>query len=340
MTMGFPAPIRLITTCPQSKDVQREEYLARVEQVSRWSDTAGAHGMLVYTDNSIADPWLVAQTALQATRSLAPLIAVQPLYMHPCWAAKMVATLALLHNRRVDINMVAGGFRNDLLSLGDDLEHDPRYDRLVEYAEVMRLALEATEPFSYQGAYYAVEGVRLRPALPPELMPGFFVSGSSGAGLGAARQLRATAVKYPQPAREEPVPAADDELSIGIRVGVLARETDDEAWNDAVLRFPADRSGQITHRMAMSVTDSHWHRQLAARVDGADPSVDTYWLWPFQNYRTFCPYLVGSYERVGVELAAYLERGFRTFILDIPETPDELTHSAAAFAAALQGAPL
>ena len=79
----------------------------------------------------------------------------------------------------------------------------------------------------------------------------------------------------------------------------------------------------ITHRMAMSVTDSQWHRQLAARVDGADPSVDTYWLWPFQNYRTFCPYLVGSYERVGAELAAYLERGFRTFILDIPETQDE-----------------
>jgi alkanesulfonate monooxygenase len=338
--MAFPPAIRLITTCPQSKDVPRDEYLARVEQVSQWSDAAGAHGMLVYTDNSIADPWLVAQTALRATQSLAPLIAVQPLYMHPCWAAKMVATLALLQGRRVDINMVAGGFRKDLLSLGDDLEHDPRYDRLVEYAEVMRLALAANEPVSYQGAYYNVENVRLRPSLPSELMPCFFVSGSSAAGLDAARRLGATAVKYPQPAREEPVPVADDELSIGVRVGVIARETDEDAWNYAVRRFPADRRGQITHQMAMSVTDSHWHRQLAARVDGADPSVDTYWLWPFQNYRTFCPYLVGSYERVGVELAAYLERGFRTFIVDIPETPDELGHAAAAFAAALQGVPL
>jgi alkanesulfonate monooxygenase len=338
--VGFPAAIRLITTCPQSKDVPREEYLTRVEQVSRWSDDAGAHGMLVYTDNSIADPWLVAQTALRATKSLAPLVAVQPLYMHPCTAAKMVATLALLHGRRIDVNMVAGGFRTDLISLGDDLEHDLRYDRLVEYAEVMRLALEANEPFSYQGSYFQVENARLRPSLPPELMPGFFVSGSSAGGLEAARRLGATAVKYPQPARHEPVPAADDELSIGIRVGVIARETDEQAWTDAVLRFPADRRGQITHRMAMSVTDSQWHRQLSARVDGADPSVDTYWLWPFQNYRTFCPYLVGSYERVGVELAAYLERGFRTFILDIPQSPDELGHAGMAFSSALQGAAL
>jgi alkanesulfonate monooxygenase len=336
--MGFPAAIRLITTCPQSKDVPREDYLARVEQVSRWSDDAGAHGMLVYTDNSIADPWLVAQTALRATQSLSPLIAVQPLYIHPCWAAKMVATLALLNGRRVDINMVAGGFRTDLLSLGDDLEHDRRYERVVEYAEVMAIALGADGPFSYQGEFFRVENARLRPSLPPELMPGFFVSGSSAGGLDAARRLRATAVKYPQPARDEPIPAPDDDLSIGIRLGVIARETDEQAWDDAVRRFPPDRRGQITHRLAMSVTDSHWHRQLAARVDGADPSVDAYWLWPFQNYRTFCPYLVGSYERVGVELAAYLERGFRTFILDIPETPDDLMHAGAAFSAALQGA--
>jgi alkanesulfonate monooxygenase len=336
--VGFPAAIRLITTCPQSKDLPREEYLTRVEQVSRWSEEAGAHGMLVYTDNGIADPWLVAQSALRATRTLSPLVAVQPLYMHPCWAAKMVATLALLQGRRVDINMVAGGFRGDLLSLGDDLEHDRRYDRLVEYAELMRLALEADEPFSYRGDYFQVENARLRPSLPRDLMPDFFVSGSSAGGLDAARRLGATAVKYPQPAREEAVPTADDDLSIGIRVGVIARSTDELAWTEAMRRFPPDRRGQITHRIAMNITDSQWHRQLSGRVDGADPSVDTYWLWPFQNYRTFCPYLVGSYERVGAELAAYLERGFRTFILDIPEAPDELGHAAEAFAAALQGA--
>lgn len=336
--MTFLSGVRLITTCPQSKDVPRDDYLARVEQVSRWSDDAGCEGMLVYTDNGIADPWLVAQTVLRATRRLTPLVAVQPLSMHPCWAAKMVATLALLHGRRVDVNMVAGGFRKDLLALGDDLEHDLRYRRLVEYAEVMRLGLEATAPFSYNGTYFQVENVRLRPALPPELMPSFFVSGSSAAGLEAARKLGATAVKYPQPAREEPIPSAEAELSLGIRVGIVARETDELAWDVATRRFPPDRRGQLTHRMAMAVSDSHWHRQLAEREDDAGPSTDTYWLWPFQNYRTFCPYLVGSYDAVGAELAAYLDRAFTTFILDIPESAEELEHARLAFSRALEGA--
>ena len=100
--------------------------------------TAGCHGILVYTDNGIGDPWLVAQLIIQCTHALSPLVAVQPVYMTPYAAAKMVATLGYLHGRRVDLNMVAGGFRNDLLSLSDDTAHDDRYVRLVEYAQVVR----------------------------------------------------------------------------------------------------------------------------------------------------------------------------------------------------------
>ena len=57
--------------------------------------------------------------------------------MHPYTAAKMVASLAFLHERRIDLNMVAGGFRNDLRALGDETPHDERYDRMVESREIM-----------------------------------------------------------------------------------------------------------------------------------------------------------------------------------------------------------
>src|SRR2546426_5042331 len=45
------------------------------------------------------------------------------------------------------------------------------------------------------------------------------------------------------------------------------------------------------------------------------------------NYKTMCPYLVGSYERVGDELARYIGVGYRSFILDIPPTEEELHHT-------------
>lgn len=63
-----------------------------------------------------------------------------------------------------------------------------------------------------------------------------------------------------------------------------------------------------------------------------------YWLFPFENYKTFCPYFVGSYERVTEELARYIRIGYRTFILDIPRDPEELGHIGIAFAKARESA--
>ena len=327
---GKGVRIRVFTTCPQTKDVAAADYAERVAAVARWSEEAGCHGILVYTDNGIGDPWLVAQLIIQSTQTLSPLVAVQPVYMTPYAAAKMVATLGYLHGRRVDLNMVAGGFRKDLLSFCDETAHDDRYVRLVEYAQVVRGLLTSSKPFSFEGTYYSLVNARLEPRLDERLLPDFTVSGSSPAGMAAARALGATAVKYPQPPhREAPDPGAV--VAAGIRVGVIARPTDTEAWEVAHDRFPADRLGQLTHAVAMSVTDSEWHKQLSAREDGAPSSAEAYWLWPFQNYQTFCPYLVGSYDRVGDELGVYLERGFRTFILDIPRSRDDLEHANLAF---------
>ena len=78
------------------------------------------------------------------------------LYMHPYAGAKMVATLAFLHGRRVYLNLLAGGFKNDLVALGDDTPHDERYDRTVEYAQVVRALLTSSSGVSFAGRYYTL----------------------------------------------------------------------------------------------------------------------------------------------------------------------------------------
>ena len=67
---------------------------------------------------------------------------------------------------------------------------------------------------------------------------------------------------------------------------------------------------------------------------------DPYWLWPFENYATFCPYLVGSYDRVALELQRYMSLGFSTFILDIPPAEDELRHIGTVFERAQARMPI
>jgi alkanesulfonate monooxygenase len=328
---GAGRELELFSTCPPSRDEDSGTYLQRVAQIARWSDTAGYRGMLVYTDNGLIDPWLVAQIVLQNTEQLCPLVAVQPAYMHPYSTAKMVASLAFLHGRRVYLNMVAGGFRNDLRALGDDTPHDERYDRAVEFTLIVKHLLAGTGPVTFEGHYYRVKNLKLTPPVPPDLAPGILISGSSEAGARAADAIAATRVKYPQPPGDEALQAVNGSGPAGIRVGIITRPDADDAWGVAERRFPTDRKGQITHQLAMQVSDSNWHKQLS-RLGGHPVSdANPYWLVPFENYKTFCPYLVGSYDRVGSELAHYMSLGFSTFILDVPFSPEDLGHTAVAF---------
>lgn len=325
------AGLTVFSTCPQSKDVERSDYLRRIEAVSKWSEDAGYQGILVYTDNSLVDPWLVTQLVVQSTERLSPLVAIQPAYMHPYSVAKMVASIGHLHGRRLYLNVVAGGFKNDLEALNDTTPHDERYDRAVEYVTIVKELLSGPDPVSFEGSYYKVSNLRMTPSLDPELFPGLLMSGSSDAGLAAGRAVGATAVKYPKPPDEE---QAAPETESGMRVGIVAREDGEEAWRIALERFPEDRKGQITHNLAMKVSDSQWHRQLSAKDERAEGS--PYWLGPFQNYKTFCPYLVGSYDRVAAELASYMRLGFATFILDIPPSEEEIQHTGVVFREALE----
>ena len=131
---------------------------------------------------------------------------------------------------------------------------------------------------------------------------------------------------------------ASDNLNSGIRIGIIARRTDWEAWHVAMERFPETRKGQITHQLAMKASDSQWHQQLSELGQSAD---SPYWLGPFQNYNTFCPYLVGAYETVAAEVSRYLALGYETFILDIPPTAEELDSISKVFEIAReQVAPL
>src|SRR6266566_587968 len=252
-------PLQLFSTCPQSFGFDKESYARQVRKVARWSERCGCQGILVYTDNSLVDPWLVSEIIVESTKGLSPLVAIQPVYMHPYSVAKMMASL------------------------------------------------------------------------PGELLPEIFVSGSSDAGMDAAKKLGATAVKYPRPTTECAAELANDGLKSGIRVGIIARETEEEAWEIAEQRFPEDRKGELTHQLAMRVSDSLWHKQLCDTANKTRAMRTTYWLRPFEQYKTFCPYLVGGYEPVSNELSRYISLGYRTFILDIPPDEEELKHAAAVF---------
>jgi alkanesulfonate monooxygenase len=319
--------VRLFSTCPPSSQYGGD-YLRKVKEVAEWCDDAGIEGTLVYTDNSLVDPWLVSQVILSCTSSLAPLVAIQPVYMHPYTAAKMVTTFSHLYNRRIYLNMVAGGFVNDLIALGDSTEHDDRYDRLVEYVSIMKCLFDEPGPLTFTGTYFAVKNLAIKPQILPELVPEVFVSGTSAAGIKAAKEIGATSISYPGTPSEKMDKGG---VQSGIRIGIIARDESRKAWQIAHQRFPVDRKGQLTHALARKVSDSSWYEQLSELGERPTEHDSPYWLVPFKSYKTFCPYLVGSYDEVRREVSKYIQGGVQTFILDVPPDREELYHTSIVF---------
>jgi alkanesulfonate monooxygenase len=323
--------IEVFSTCCSSKGADSETYLEQVIEVARWSERAGCRGILVYADNGIVDPWIVSQVILEHTEKICPLVAIQPAYMHPYAVAKMITSFAFMYQRKICLNMIAGGFRNDLFALDDQTPHDDRYDRLVEYTQIIQALCGTSSGISMEGKYYRVQNLKLTPQLPSHLQPQFMMSGSSSAGLAAATATGVTAIKYPKPGTDDVEESHPGLTSTGVRVGIIARQTKEEAWKVAEDRFPEDRKGRLTHFLAMKTSDSHWHHQLSKQKEKPDGENSPYWMRPFHTYKTFCPYLVGSYEEISREISDYVRMGHRTFILDIPPCQQELEHANSVF---------
>ncbi len=275
--------LSVYATCPEFNRDRPSDYIRRVQDVAVWSERYGCCGMLINSDNTKVDPWLLAQHVLTNTAELSPAVSVQPMYMHPYAAAKMVASLSLMFQRRIELNLIAGGLKNDLVAFNEDLSHDERYARLGEYATVMQRLLWFDEAVTFHGRYYHITNLRLFPSLAAELLPQLMMPATSRAAAALCNQLGALSVGYNVECADslpEPVPR-------GQRVGLIVRATDSEAWQAARMRFPADRQGRTLHRFARSVSDSHGYLRLA---DSADITDRVVWMQPLRTCQAYCPY--------------------------------------------------
>ncbi|MDQ2588440.1 LLM class flavin-dependent oxidoreductase [Saccharothrix yanglingensis] len=322
--------VTVYSTCRSSIGYNERSHLRRLVEIAGWADDAGYRGALIYSDNTSIDSLMAAQAAIAGTAGFVPLVAVQPVDRSPFTLARAVSSLAHLYGRRIDINFVSGGFSRDLAVQGDTASHDARYDRLTEYAKIVEELLTGGM-VTFAGEYYNVRRARLTAPVPHDLLPKVYVSGSSPASLQAGEALGVGQLSFPLVPEDFVSPGIrKNKYGSGISVGIIAREDSAEAWRIAHKRFPATPEGAERMKMLLSAAVSSWQPQLAAVPIPDDAPGQAYWLVPFRYHHTFCPYLVGSYDEVARAVATYLDGGIRTFVLDIPEEPDDLWHARTA----------
>ncbi len=320
--------IRSFIISPRTLDP--DTYWNNIHNVIQWSERYGSTGLLLFEGNdTFISPWVAAQAAVVETERIQPLVAINPVYMHPFSVAKLVSSFAFLYNRKVYLNMITGTALNYLEAMRDEVSHDDRYERLREYTIIIRNLLKDPKPVTFNGRFYQVKDLVLPGQVPDHLMPEILVSGQSDAALKICRELDGIGLQMLQPDFDA---GLNDARSI--HFGIVTRETGEEAWNAAHELFPVNEEDQEILEFSMQNTDSVWKRRMKLASEAPDRSESGYWLGPFRNFKADCPYLVGDYNLISSVIARLVQGGIDVFVLDITAREEEFAHVQKAFAAA------
>jgi alkanesulfonate monooxygenase len=306
-----------------------------LKQVAQAADSLGYEGVLIPTGRSCEDPWVVAASLLPVTTRLKFLVAVRPGLHQPALAARMAATFDRLSGGRLLINLVTGGDKAELEGDGVYLDHATRYEQSAEFIRIWREIITNShegKSYDFEGKHLSVTGAKLLyPSLQKPHPPVYF-GGSSAAAHDLAAEQVETYLTWGEPPAEVAKKIADVRaraakhnrtVKFGIRLHVIVRETEAEAWAAAdALISRLDDQTVATAQSAFAKMDSEGQRRMAALHAGgtkrsrADLEISpNLWAGVGLARSGAGTALVGDPHTVAARIKEYADLGLDTFVL-------------------------
>jgi alkanesulfonate monooxygenase len=305
----------------------REVSFNYLRQIAQAADQLGYFGVLLPTGRSCEDSWVVASSVAPFTERLRYLVAVRPGLQSPAVAARMTATLDRVSNGRLLINVVTGGDPVENKGDGVFLDHDARYEVTREFLTVYNELL-AGKTVNFQGKHLRIENGSL--LFPPRQSPRppLYFGGSSDAGIDVAADIVDKYLTWGEP----PAQVADKinrvkavassrgrKLSFGIRLHVIVRETNAEAWNaaDELIRHVTDETIAAAQKI-FSRMDSVGQQRMAQLHGGRREKLEispNLWAGVGLVRGGAGTALVGDPETVAARIREYQAIGVDTFVL-------------------------
>ncbi len=224
-----------------TSDFGRAPTNAYMRQIAVTAEELGYEGLLIPTGSSCLDPWVVASSLVPVTQRIKLLVALRTSLGAPVFSARQAATLDQALGGRLLLNVVPGGDATELEADGIFLAHDERYAYADEFLTIWRRLL-AGEAVDFDGKYFKVkQGRNFFPPVQKPHPPLYFGGSSDAAHDLAARQVDAY-LTWGEPPAAVAEKFADirrraaqqgRQVRLGVRLHVIVRETNEEAWADA-----------------------------------------------------------------------------------------------------------
>jgi alkanesulfonate monooxygenase len=298
-----------------------------MRQIAQAVDHLGYAGALLPTGRSCEDAWIVASTLVTHTQRMRFLVAIRPGLTSAGVAARMAATFDRLSGGRLLINVVTGGDPVELAGDGLHLSHSDRYHLTDEFLTVWRAIASGGEA-NLQGNYLDVRGGKL--LFPPmqKPYPPLWFGGSSP----IAQQIAAKHVDVYLTWGEPPAQVAQKiaavrrlaeaegrKLKFGIRLHIIVRETQSQAWDAAeqLIRY-VDEEAIATAQTAYARMDSEGQRRMSQLHNGSREALEVspnLWAGVGLVRGGAGTALVGDPDTVAARILEYADLGIDTFIL-------------------------
>jgi alkanesulfonate monooxygenase len=294
-----------------------------IGQIARSAETLGFAGALTPASSWCEDAWVVGAALTQVTRSFKFMVAMRPGLVSPTLAAHMAATFQRVSAGRLLLNVVTGGDDVEQRRFGDHLDKRARYERCDEFLHVFN-ALWEGEPVTFAGLHIDVVDAQISPA---RERPEVFFGGSSAPALDVAARHADVYLTWGEPpaavaakldAVRERAEAHERELRFGIRLHVIARDTAEEAWQQADrLLAGLDPTDIARAQEIQRASQSEGQRRMVDLHGGRTDELEVYpnlWAGVGLVRGGAGTALVGSHEEVAERIAEYHELGIDDFI--------------------------
>lgn len=310
-----------------SSDQTRAPEIGYMTQIAQAADRLGFSGVLLPTGVACEESFVTAAALSQHTEKLKFLVAIRPGTASPAYYARLATTLDRVSNGRVLLNIVVGGSPAELAGDGIFLPHDERYDHANEFFDVWEELLEKGVA-SIDGKHIKATNARLGFPSYQNPRPPLYFGGSSDAGIDFAVGRVDKYLTWGEPPAQvgekiERVRAAaakkGREVSFGIRLHFIVRETDEEAWAaaDRLISKLDDATIEEAQLRFAKESDSVGQARMAALHGGRRDKLEVspnLWAGVGLVRAGAGTALVGSPKTVAARLREYQELGIETVI--------------------------
>jgi len=325
LEFGWFLPTAGDTTAYGVASAQIASSLPLFDKVVAAAEAAGFEYMLVPVQTACWEAWITSAMMVARSKSMRMLVAARPSYINPVLLAKMVTTFDQLSGGRICINLIAGQSEAENASEGVKWGKEERYEIMEEEVTILKRLWTARGPVTFDGKFYQLKGAQIRPYPFQSPHPRFYLGGGS-------RQAWEISAKHSDVhlfwgdtyeriranmAEIKTMSAAhgrQDQIGFGMRLQIVCRETEKEAWDFAhgLIAHASDaQKAFVRERFATSEANRRV-RELAA---GGEVIERNLWTGITQVRPGAGIAIVGNPEQCAATLQDFIDLGCHSFCL-------------------------